>query len=375
MTTNVPKGSGRATATANRNKHAQRTPLPPKKGSPGAEAILEAKIDAWAKTSGLPPEAIEAMKEEARKTGAKTVEEALAAWEDLGDGGDETTIPTPEKPMGERPVVELRKIASGLLVPGARSMKKGELLNAILLAERAQESTAKRLAGRDLAAEVFETAAKSTPTTRAHGKTTDHICDRPSLDSAQGKSMAKAEAFLTAAAELGWTEVVRSSPEQETYGVIVGRGEERIAISWRSGVFMGEECYHSHPGRSPRKVINASAAKKLMAIPPVQAAEEAAKVSAHKASRPRRDRSAQTTTERRKALPFDPETASDEDVLQAVSGGNRRVSWTNEVSGTIEDAYITGSVSIQPGKSGRSLRFTSMTGFRSVRVSSIIAIR
>lgn len=41
VTTNVPKGANRAAAAAKTRKHAQRTPLPPKKGSPGAEAIAE----------------------------------------------------------------------------------------------------------------------------------------------------------------------------------------------------------------------------------------------------------------------------------------------------------------------------------------------
>lgn len=42
MTTTAPKGALRAAATARRTKHAQRTALPPKAGSPGAEAIAEA---------------------------------------------------------------------------------------------------------------------------------------------------------------------------------------------------------------------------------------------------------------------------------------------------------------------------------------------
>lgn len=44
MTTNVPKGANRASAAARTRKHAQRTPLPPKAGSPGAEAIAEAAL-------------------------------------------------------------------------------------------------------------------------------------------------------------------------------------------------------------------------------------------------------------------------------------------------------------------------------------------
>jgi hypothetical protein len=372
MTTNVPKGAGRATATAKRTKHAQRTPLPPKAGSPGAVAVEAAKCEGG---------------EEAHF--AHLDANGECPW----NHGETDSIPEVQravqqdsvKPMGEMTVAELRLVASKLGVPGYKVLRRGDLLNAILEAERAKTSTAERLAGRNLAEEAFKTAEKSKPARPAKepkakaAPATEPECtgeQNVPLTEAQGKSMAKAEAFLEAAAALGWGEFARSAPEQETYGVIVGRGEERITISWRAGVFIGEECYHSHPGRSPRKVINASAAKKIMAIPAAQAAEEAAKVSAHKLARPRRDRSATATTAPRKALPFDPETATDEDVIRAVSG--HQISWTNEISGAIDESYVKGSIdeiSIQPGKSGRSIRFTSAEGFRSVRVSSIVAIR
>jgi hypothetical protein len=400
MTTNVPKGAGRATATAKRTKHAQNTPLPPKAGSPGAEAIAERREEIEAEV---------------------------------------------EKPMGERTVQELRRSARFKGITGAHAMNKGQLLNAHLEWERAQNSTAERLAGRNLAEEVFKTAEKSKPATpaesgeksltKAQQEVMQIVADRGYVDrqilanwkgsssdspaitsvlkalvrrgilvepdsnygrylpvepvcsgernvpltEGQAKSIAKAEAFLKAAAELGWEEFARSAPEQDTYGVIVGRGEERIAISWRSGVFVGEECYHSHPGRSPRKVINASAAKKIMAIPAAQAAEEAAKVSAHKLVRPRGFRGATATTAPRKALPFDPETAEDAEVLQHVKHGCV-LSWVNEISGDVDSARVnrpspSGVVKIRHGKSGRSVEFLGETGFRSVRVSSIVAIR
>jgi hypothetical protein len=372
MTTTVKKGAGRPAAAEKTNRHAQRTALPPQAGSSGAQAIDAASCEggeeahfAHLETNGECPW---------DHASDKVVAEARAIVPD----------PAPEKPMGERTVAELRKVASKLLVPGARAMKRGELLTAILEAEKAQASPR----AQKTAAQVFEVAEKSAPATpprigRKSAKAAPEVvCEKPQAPKAPAevvgasKSQAKADAFVEAAAALGWAEKVRSAPDQNPYGVIVGRGNERIAISWRDGVFVGEECYHSHPARSPRKVINASAAKKIMAIPAAVADEEARKVTAHKAARPRKDRSAETTTERRKALPFDPETASDEEVIHAVSG--RNVSWTNEISGSIQDAYVKGSIdeiSIQPGKSGRSIRFTSMTGFTSVRVSSIVSVR
>lgn len=365
-TTNVPKGAGRPVAVAKSRKHAQRSLLPPKKGSPGAEAIEANSCEGGEEAHYAHLDANDQCPWDHASDREKIVEEARAIVPD----------PAPEKPMGERTVAELRKIASDLLVPGTRGMKRGDLLNAILEAERAKTSTAQRLAGRDLAADVFEIAEKSKPATAPAPRQREvkNVCSgdiNPSPE--QLKSMAKADAFLAAAAALGWGEKTRSRSDQETYGVIVGRGEERITISWRFGVFVGEECYHSHPLRMPRKVINASAAKKIMAIPAAQADEEARRVSAHRNLAPRRDRVAGAATAGRKALPFDPETAEDSTVLDAVR--NRRISWRNGVSGAIEDAYVAGDPRMQAGKTGRSIRFTSTTGYRSVRVSSILSIR
>lgn len=438
-TTNVPKGAGRPAAAAKSRKHAQRTPLPPKKGSPGAEAIEAASCEGGEEAHYAHLDANSQCPWDHASDREKIVEEARAIVPD----------PAPEKPMGERTVAELRKVATRLLVSGARSMKRGDLLTAILEAERAVTKTAERLAKREPAAAVFAVAEKSKPATpaasgekpltKAQKEVMRVVADRgyvdrqilanwkgtssdsPAITSVlkalvrrgllvepdsnygqylpaspesqpepvcsgdvnisveQAKSIAKADAFLAAAVDLGWAEKTRSGMDQETYGVIVGRGEERIAISWHFGVFAGEECYHSHPARTPRKVINASAAKKIMATPTAQADEEAQKASAHKNSRPRRDRAAGTTTAVRKALPFDPETAMDDEVLEHVIHGCL-LTWVNEISGEIDSARVsrpspTGRVGIKHGSSGRSVNFLGETGYRSVRVSSILSIR
>lgn len=440
-TTNVPKGAGRPAAAAKSRKHAQRTPLPPKKGSPGAEAIEAASCEGGEEAHYAHLDANSQCPWDHASDREKIVEEARAIVPD----------PAPEKPMGERTVAELRKVATRLLVSGARSMKRGDLLTAILEAERAVTKTAERLAKREPAADVFAVAEKSNPATPAksgekpltkpqklvmgfveeRGYVDRQMLaaangagpDSPSITSVlkalvrrgllmepdsnygrylpvdapaeipaeaacsgdtnltegQAKSIAKADAFVAAASDLGWGEQTRSGMDQETYGVIVGRGEERIAISWRFGVFVGEECYHSHPARTPRKVINASAAKKIMAVPAARADEEAAKVSAHKNSRPRPDRAAGATTAVRKALPFDPETATDDEVLEHVIHGCL-LTWVNEISGEIDSARVsrpspTGRVGIKHGSSGRSVNFLGETGYRSVRVSSILSIR
>jgi hypothetical protein len=52
VTTNVPKGANRASAAARTRKHAQRTALPLKAGSPGAEAIEEAAVAVYDSSGG-----------------------------------------------------------------------------------------------------------------------------------------------------------------------------------------------------------------------------------------------------------------------------------------------------------------------------------
>lgn len=439
-TTNVPKGAGRPAAAAKSRKHAQRTPLPPKKGSPGAEAIEANSCEGGEEAHYAHMDANDQCPWDHASDRAAIVEEARAIVPD----------PAPEKPMGERTVAELRKIATRLLIPGTRGMKRGDLLNAILEAERAVTKTAERLAKREPADDVFAVAEKSKPATPAasgekpltkpqklvmgiagergyvdrqmlavaNGAGPDSpaitsvlkalvrrglliepdsnygrylpaspepepepVCSGDvNLTDAQAKSGTKANAFVETAEGLDWKSArYRIEPDGETVSVVVSRDKEEISISWRSGVFVGEECYHSHPGRSPRKIINASAAKKIMAVPAAQADEEAQKVSAHKNSRPRRDRAAGATTAVRKALPFDPETATDDEVLEHVIHGCL-LTWVNEISGEIDSARVsrpspTGRVGIKHGSSGRSVNFLGETGYRSVRVSSILSIR
>jgi hypothetical protein len=365
MTTNVPKGAGRPAAQQRAAKHAQRTPLPPRKGSPGAEAIAARKCEGGEDAHYAHMEA-----------------NGECPWNHGNGEGHPAPAPEPETPMAERTVAELRKTAQALGVPGYKMLRRGDLLNAILEAEKAKAKTEERLSGRDLAAEVFATVEKSKPATPAKApKAKAAEPKAEGIDPGKAKSLTKAQAFLKAAEELGWERVSEEAEAtvyaelEDVYGVSVARGDERISIEWRAGVFVGETCYHSHPLRTPRKVINASAAKKIMAIPAAQADEEARKVSAHKSARPRRDRAGEATTTARKALPFDVETASDEEILKAVAG--REITCTNSISGAEQSARVTGSRNrIVSGRNGaRAIDFNSPAGACTVRLSSIVSVR
>lgn len=186
------------------------------------------------------------------------------------------------------------------------------------------------------------------------------------------KSEAKAAAFGLEAVRLGWA-IKSLSTDGDKTTAAANRGSdaqiETITIEWISGVFTGEG-YYSHAARTPIKLRNVSAAKKQMAIPAAQAAEAASKVTAHKAVRG----PARKAGSVKHKLPFDPETATDVEILAAIKR-NAKISWTNAVSGDVESTRIGGTPTVKDGTSGRSLNFTDAAGFRSVRISSILSIR
>lgn len=316
--------------------------------------------------------------------------------------GEETRkmLADPTIRYGTMTVAELRTAAKllGVGTPGLSRMAKGALLTAILDWERAAVKVADRPVGFPEPTPLDVAIEEALPITPKEDETAAAGLVVPLRDPETLKSVGKAETFIKDAADLGWVYAKGESAATVyaqtpgIYGVTVIRGSESISIEWASGVFQGDTCYYSHPARTPIKLRNASHAKKVMAIPAATADQEAQKVSAHKLTRPTRKSQAEATTERRKALPFDVDTATDEEVIAAVSG--RNVSWTNEISGSVEDAYVMSQpklikdkttrqivesierpVKMRHGKSGRSLEFVSHTGFRSVRVSSIVTVR
>jgi hypothetical protein len=268
MTTNVRRGAGRPAAQAKSNRHAQRTALPPKSGSVGAEAIAEAKAAAQLKKSAL----------DAKLDAA----------------------------FGDASVAE-------------------------------------------------------------------------------EKSKAKGRAFLIEAKEFGWTLVPGSHGSTEKaggFGLVVGRGEERITIEWLAGVFQ-DTCWYSCPGRDQIKLRNASAAKKRMALPAEVAEEEAKRVTVSKTMRA--PRTAVSVETKRSRLPFS-EASLDDVVLEAVSG--RKLTWLNRISGAEEDDRVLLLVAeekrtrpvrhkpyITESNAGRTLHFLGESGFRAVNVNSIVRVR
>lgn len=299
MATIVPKGAGRASAAARTNKHAQRTPLPPRKGQ-----VEEAK--------------------EVIAYGEMTRPQLLVEAERLG------------------------------FSPSA-SISKGKLLEAILQAERDHRAAARAEA---------EKAPKKGPSAAVQAP------------KAETKSEAKAEAFRLAAVALGW-KVVDRKDEGERVDLTVKRGEEAIDIAWDSGVFQ-YPCHHSLKGRTIQ-LRNASHAKQKMAVSPEQAEEEASRVVTRHASAESRKPGAERPKRR---LPFDPELATDEEILDAVHG--KKIVWTNGISGADYSDRVpvpkevrvrANRPRITEGPSGRILNFNGEEGAHSVLVTKIVSVR
>lgn len=285
-----------------------------------------------------------------------------------------------EEPVryGEMTVEQLRAVARKLLVVGARSMRKGQLLDAIWRAEQAaaKAQTPERV---KRAAAKVDAALKPTKTEAAidcafQTEPATVVAINKALDA---KSGAKAEAFVGEALRLGWTATAMFPGNRiDTVTVHAKRGEESIDIEWIGGVFQ-DNCTYHHAGRTAIKLRNASAAKQRMAIEPAKANEEAQKVTAHKSVRPR----AEKTTSVARSLPFT-EASLDQEVLDAVYG--KRITWTNGTSGAQEEDHVPAPAQsrkpknvtrMSEGPRGRTLEFIGVTGFRSVLVSAIVRVR
>lgn len=344
MTTTVKRGAGRPAAAASTNRHAQRTPLPPKAGSAGAEAIAERKA-----------EKAETAEAEAR--------------------------------YGAMLVAELRKVAKSLGVEGYSRMTKGQLLTAILEAERAKVTTTDRLAGRDLAAEVFETAAKVRETTKATGKPAAAPVEPNKIDTRrqsdlqqmaaaapQTKSWQKALAFRASVAALGWSTSVAWAPDGEPDDVVEAtaqRGDEHLWISWTKGAMTLQPMPTYTIVDRTIRLKNASACLKYAARPVADAQEELSKVTSNKAFRRK------AVTPKKARIPFDVGLASDEEVIAALLG--KTVEWHNSISQATEQASLgrdAHRIRIQPMDGGdRIVKFCcTTTGFRAFRLSALMRV-
>jgi hypothetical protein len=328
----VTKGTNRPAHTARTNRHAQRTPLPPKPGQ------VE---DAQEVIASTPK----------RASQRQNFEDAIIL---------EKVVPQ----YGKMTQAQLLKAAQDLGLEPPKSAPKGKLLNAILAKEKSDRADAKvdqALAG-DPKADAID-AAFEVPSSK------------PQPQTGVTKSRAKANDFIGVAASLGWAADATSDGDHTQ--LTIRRGGESIDLAWDHGVFQ-HPCTYSFNGRTVL-LRNASAAKARMAIAAEAAEEETARVAVRKTQRA--EKAATPKKARTKALPFS-ELSTDQEVLDAVEG--KTIKWVSSLTGAEDTDRVPAAKEIrrkanqpkiQEAESGRVLTFPGSSGFRSVRVSSIIAVR
>jgi hypothetical protein len=268
---------------------------------------------------------------------------------------------------GDWRLTELRAEAVRREVPEARTMGKQALQDALRLYDKAelerrannQHTVLKKTGRLDRYEPVQKNAAKAPS---SNGEATVPAT----------KSEAKARVFCTAIEALGWVGHYRT--EGELTEVVATRGAdviEAIHQAWDSGVYVNAGATYTVGDRTVQ-TRNVSAALKLAERKPTEAAEELARVATNKAFR-RKDAEVMPKVVR---LPFDPATAPERVVVDAIAG--HVVKWHNRLSGGTETAKVgdprTVRVTEQLGERVVLFCCQAGTGFRAFRLSALVAV-
>lgn len=187
------------------------------------------------------------------------------------------------------------------------------------------------------------------------------------------RSAAKAQDFGAKALSLGWG--VDYAPNGEVAELTATRGVETIVQAWSGGVWQYDASVYAYGDRNT-KPRNASGASKLLARSEKDAAAEMAKVTSNRSFRRAEPKDlAQTLEAAQKALPFDPELATDEEVTGVLNG--QALVWYNRMSGGNESALVSrkGVRITRLPDGARVANFCCpVTGFRSCLVTSILRV-
>ncbi|MBO0881612.1 MAG: hypothetical protein J2P17_14980 [Mycobacterium sp.] len=158
------------------------------------------------------------------------------------------------KNYAEMKIMTLRRLAQGR-VKNATQMRKADLITAL------QEADAKEAR----AAQKTKTAPARTPdakTARRNGKAP------ADAQAATDPGMAKAERFVADARAAGWTGKVTTEKDGAVAVATVKKSGATITCYWLDGVWQRwDPCVSAYTPKDgkPRKILNASAARKLLA--------------------------------------------------------------------------------------------------------------
>lgn len=342
MTTNVPKGAGRAAHKARTERHAQRTPLPPRRtSSPGTESITSL-------LGGLAAPA--------RKGAAKKAQPAKAK------ATSKAATPT-EKPA---------KAARGATAKPVKATKTTKKVPSkpVAAAEASPQAKTQAKAARPRATTRGTSSAPSPVETLALQREEDADESRP--------GPTKAAMLAAWAREHGWEVEMIPLPDQNGGCVSCTRGGELIDVHFLDNKLDVLQMPTYTVGSRTVKLRNVSAARKQMLVPADEAL--AAIPSARRERKPREkhddDRGAVVL---RRRIPW-AEDASDEEIILAVIG--RKLIWRNTIAGTYDEGHVLPikeqkqlKVVVAPnGK--RTLNWASSDGgFRSVYIENIVQVR
>lgn len=191
---------------------------------------------------------------------------------------------------------------------------------------------------------------------------------------ANSKSWEKAKPYIAAIQALGWSTSAgrpQGSDVTDHVEVIARRGNETLFIEWVGGVHQPTSSYTIADREV--KIKNASAAKARAAMPADDATAELERVRQNKVFRKRE----QPSTEAKQArLPFDPATAGDAEIANAVAG--HKISWINRYRDIEEDAYVRPDpreIHFTEHDGERIMNFLCpTTGYRACRVAAITRV-
>lgn len=176
-----------------------------------------------------------------------------------------------------------------------------------------------------------------------------------------------------------WTATYETAPDTGTVTLSLHRGKaqavELMQISWFDGACIGGEGRITHEYRGRKIAVrNASAIKQRALLSPEEVAAEYSKVSARKAAGPPKGkRTPKPSEELKQLLPFNPETATDEEIMKAVL--NKPIVWDNATSGKRESDVVKSGPKINTTTKGlRNLSFRGVNTSRTVRVAALVSV-
>ena len=183
------------------------------------------------------------------------------------------------------------------------------------------------------------------------------------------KSLGKAQAFAAEAATCGWEAATEGRGDATE--VTATRGPETIVQAWLNGVWQYDASIYAFGDRNT-KPRNASGAKRLLSRSADDASAEMTKVLANNSFRKREPVDLANAKPR---LPFDPDLATDEEILTALAG--QAVVWYNRISRGKESALMgrtKNRITILDDGSRCVNTCCPVTGFRSFLVTAILQV-